>query len=86
MLLGGGYTVYTSIDPEAQEALQDSIDKNLASYKTLSDDGVYEFQGAATCIDNSTGNVVAIVGSRSQELDGYTLNRHIRATDSQEAQ
>ena len=75
MLLGGGYTVYTSIDPEAQEALQDSIDKNLASYKTLSDDGVYEFQGAATCIDNSTGNVVAIVGSRSQELDGYTLNR-----------
>ena len=37
MLLGGGYTVYTSIDPEAQEALQDSIDKNLASYKTLSD-------------------------------------------------
>ena len=75
MLLGGGYTVYTSIDPDAQEALQDSIDKNLASYKTLSDDGVYEFQGAATCIDNSTGNVVAIVGSRSQELDGYTLNR-----------
>ena len=75
MLLGGGYTVYTSIDPEAQEALQDSIDKNLASYKTLSDDGVYEFQGAATCIDNSTGNVVAIVGSRSQELNGYTLNR-----------
>lgn len=75
MLLGGGYTVYTSIDPDVQDALQDSIDKNLASYKTLSDDGVYEFQGAATCIDNSTGNVVAIVGSRSQELEGYTLNR-----------
>ena len=75
MLINGGYTVYTSIDPDAQEALQNSIDKNLAGYTTVSDDGVYEFQGAATCIDNSTGNVVAIVGSRSQELDGYTLNR-----------
>lgn len=75
MLINGGYTVYTSIDPEAQEALQDSIDKNLASYTSLSDENIYEFQGAATCIDNSTGNVVAIVGSRSQELKGYTLNR-----------
>lgn len=75
MLINGGYTVYTSIDPEAQEALQDSIDKNLKSYTSLSDEGVYEFQGAATCIDNNTGNVVAIVGSRSQELKGYTLNR-----------
>lgn len=75
MLINGGYTVYTSIDPDAQEALQNSIDKNLAGYTTVGDDGVYEFQGAATCIDNSTGNVVAIVGSRSQELDGYTLNR-----------
>lgn len=75
MLINGGYTVYTSIDPDAQDALQNAIDKNLASYTTVSDSGVYEFQGAATCIDNSTGNVVAIVGSRSQELDGYTLNR-----------
>mgnify|MGYP000513725486 FL=1 len=75
MLINGGYTVYTSIDPDAQEALQNSIDKNLAGYTTVGGDGVYEFQGAATCIDNSTGNVVAIVGSRSQELDGYTLNR-----------
>lgn len=75
MLINGGYTVYTSIDPDAQDALQNAIDKNLSSYTTVSDSGVYEFQGAATCIDNSTGNVVAIVGSRSQELDGYTLNR-----------
>ena len=38
-------------------------------------DDVYEMQAAATCIDNETGNVVAIVGARSQELEGYTLNR-----------
>ena len=39
----------------------------LSSFKKVSDDGIYELQGAATCIDNSTGNVVAIVGSRSQD-------------------
>ena len=32
-------------------------------------------QGAAVCIDNDTGYVSAIVGGRSQEYEGYTLNR-----------
>ncbi|MFQ7394879.1 MAG: penicillin-binding transpeptidase domain-containing protein [Lachnospira eligens] len=32
-------------------------------------------QAAATRIDNSTGNVVAIVAPRTQDLEGYTLNR-----------
>lgn len=73
-LLSGGYSVYTSIDMNIQEQLQSAVDDNLANYTSMKD-GVYEMQGAATCIDNSTGNVVAIVGSRSQELEGYTLNR-----------
>ena len=51
-----------------------AVDDNLKGY-TAEKDGVYEMQAAATCIDNSTGNVVAIVGSRTQDLDGYTLNR-----------
>ena len=74
-LFNGGYSVYTSMDLTAQEELQKSIDDNLAKFTTLSSDGVFEMQGAATCIDNSTGNVIAIVGGRSQELSGYTLNR-----------
>lgn len=74
-LLSGGYSVYTSINMDIQNQLQSSIDNNLAKYTTMSDDGIYEMQGAATCIDNTTGNVVAIVGGRSQELSGYTLNR-----------
>lgn len=74
-LLSGGYSVYTSIDMNVQEKLQEAVDNNLSGYKGVSDSGVYELQAAATCIDNSTGNVVAIVGSRSQELEGYTLNR-----------
>ena len=32
-------------------------------------------QGAAVCIDNDSGRVVAIVGGREQESEGYTLNR-----------
>jgi 1A family penicillin-binding protein len=75
-LLSGGYTIYTSIDMAVQEKLQTAVDNNLASYTEKSDDGVYSLQGAATCIDNSTGNVVAIVGSRSQEeITGEVLNR-----------
>ena len=73
-LLSGRYKVYTSINMDVQQMLQDAVDDNLKGY-TAEKDGVYEMQAAATCIDNSTGNVVAIVGSRTQDLDGYTLNR-----------
>lgn len=75
MLFSGGYSIYTSIDMNAQASLQAAVDNNLVSYTELSSEGIYELQAAATCIDNSTGNVVAIVGSRYQELEGYTLNR-----------
>lgn len=75
-LLNGGYTIYTSIDMDIQKQLQQSVDNNLAEYQEKSSEGVYTLQGAATCIDNLTGNVVAIVGSRSQEeIKGYVLNR-----------
>ena len=76
MLLSGGYTVYTSFDMDLQNKLQQAVDDNLAGYTEVSDDGIYKMQGAAVSIDNSTGNVVAIVGGRSQDLKaGYTLNR-----------
>ena len=73
-LMSGGYSVYTSINMDLQEKLQSAVDDNLVSYTSMKD-GIYEMQSAATCIDNSTGNVAAIVGSRTQELEGYTLNR-----------
>ena len=75
-LLSGGYSIYTSIDMNIQNQLQQAVDNNLAAYTEKSSEGVYSMQGAATCVDNSTGNVVAIVGSRSQEdIKGYVLNR-----------
>lgn len=74
-LYTGGYRIYTSIDCDKQEELQRIVDENLAYYTSKNEDGVYEFQGAVTCVDNTTGRVVAIVGGRSEENSGYTINR-----------
>ncbi len=74
-LYTGGYRIYTALDLSMQEELQSAIDERLSAYDEVNEAGVYALQGAAVCIDNSTGLVKAIVGGRSQELDGYTLNR-----------
>lgn len=74
-LFSGGYRVYTSIDLDKQEQLQTSVDEVLKEFTEKNDEGIYKLQGAAVCIDNDTGRVVAIVGGRSQEHTGYTLNR-----------
>lgn len=74
-LFSGGYTIYTTIDKNLQDILQNTIDERLKPYEEVNSEGIYEFQGSATCIDNFTGYVVAIVGGRTNEYDGYTLNR-----------
>lgn len=74
-LINSGYRIYTSLDLKKQKELQDAINTNLASFKEKSTNGIYKMQGAAVCIDNKTGRVVAIVGGRSQKTSGYTLNR-----------
>lgn len=74
-LYTGGYRIYTSLDMGMQDLLQDTIDKKMDGYNDVSEDGIYELQSAAVCIENSTGLVKALVGGRSQELEGYTLNR-----------
>lgn len=70
-----GYRIYTAIDPKLQEGLQTALDDELAGFTEVSKDGVYELQGSAACIDNESGKVVAIIGGRTQEFAGYTLNR-----------
>ncbi|MCR5431160.1 MAG: transglycosylase domain-containing protein [Lachnospiraceae bacterium] len=70
-----GYRIYTSLNPAKQEMLQMAIDEETASFTEMTDDGVYKLQAAGTCIDNETGFVVAIVGGRSDDTVGYTLNR-----------
>ena len=70
-----GYKVYTTLNKEKQQILQDAIDKRLEFSEEKSENGIYAFQGAGTLIDNGTGKVVAIVGGRSQEQTTYSLNR-----------
>lgn len=74
-LYSAGYRIYTSIDRQKQKDLQATVDDTLSGFDEKTKDGIYAMQGAATCIDNETGRVVAIVGGRSQNLTGYTLNR-----------
>lgn len=74
-LYTAGYRIYTSIDLEMQEMLQESIDSRLSEFAEVNEEGVYTLQSAGVCIDNTTGYVTAIVGGRSQDFDGYTLNR-----------
>lgn len=70
-----GYVIYTSINPSHQEELQRAIDEKLEPYNTKNTNGSYALQCAATCIDNETGLVTAIVGGRSQEDISYDYNR-----------
>lgn len=64
----GGYKIYTSIDMKKQKKLQKSVDEGLAySGEKDSDTGKYALQGAAVCVNNKTGYVVAVVGGRGKK-------------------
>ena len=77
-LYTGGYSVYTTLDSELCAKLQAVVDEQLSFNDEINEEtGIYAFQGALTCIDNSNGKVVALVGGRSQESDNktYSFNR-----------
>lgn len=74
-LYRNGYQIYTSLDLNLQEELQTSIDETLAEFGDVNEEGVYQLQASAVCINNETGYVQAIVGGRKQDFAGYTLNR-----------
>lgn len=74
-LYTAGYQIYTSLDLQMQEELQQSVDNSLAGFTETNEEGVYALQASAVCIDNANGYVRAIVGGRKQDFAGYTLNR-----------
>lgn len=69
-----GYKIYTSLNSEKQRILQESIDNSLSFSEDKNENGLYDLQAGATCIDNETNKVVAIIGGRSQDEVSY-LNR-----------
>lgn len=74
-LVTDGYRIYTTINREMQEKLQRSVDESMYGFVTQKEDGVYNVQAAATCIDNESGRVKAIVGGRSQDNVESSFNR-----------
>lgn len=67
MLRNGGFEIHTSLDSNLQPALQAAVDKRLEGFTELQENGKLALQGAAVCIDNRTGYVVAICGGRGTE-------------------
>lgn len=72
----GGYEIYTTIDSQKQKLLQETINAQLANYTSKNPEtGIYEMQGSAVTIENHTGDVLAIVGGRTQEDAPNPYNR-----------
>lgn len=67
MIRNGGFEIHTSLETDVQASLQDMMDKRLEGFTDLQDNGKFALQGAAVCIDNQTGYVVAIVGGRGTD-------------------
>ena len=67
LIRAGGFQIYTSLDNELQNQLQESIDLGLSSFTELQENGKYALQGAGAIVDNRTNFVVAIVGGRGTE-------------------
>ena len=75
-LISGGYDIYTSIDQNIQNTLQNIVNGQMAKYTDVSTEtGIYKKQAAATIIDNKTGLVVGIVGGRTQDTVNNSYNR-----------
>lgn len=79
----GGYSIYTTIDPDIQNSVQNTVSEYEdypriynADRKFIEIDGVYEKpQVASVVIDPSTGHILAMVGSRDEVTSMKTLNR-----------
>lgn len=67
MIRNGGFEIRTSLETLVQNSLQAIIDERLKGFKDLQENGKFALQGAAVCIDNQTGYVVAIVGGRGTD-------------------
>lgn len=73
-----GYKIYTTLDMAACDKLQEILDDKLSFEENMTEDGVYELQGAISVVDNETGKVIALTGGRTSSgnnIDVYSLNR-----------
>lgn len=77
----GGYKIYSTIDIKQQKSLQASVNSKLSGFTARNPKtGLYKLQASATSIDNKTGDVIAIVGGRTQSDVHNTFNRAFLAS------
>ena len=73
MILGGGYQIYSTIDVDVQNAVEevyenlDNIPKTSSTYQQL--------QSGMVIIDNDTGDIAAIVGGVGKKEGSLTFSR-----------
>lgn len=64
----GGYKIYTTLDSNVQNLVQNDLDKVLDKFRDVDEKtGKFTLQGAAVVVDNQSNNVIAIVGGRGTD-------------------
>ncbi len=79
-LTEAGLSVYTSLEPRAQEAAERSLDRELVRLDRLKKHAGEQLEGAVVVTTPQSGDVIAIVGGRDVGYDGFD-----RALDARRA-
>ncbi len=76
-----GYRIYTSLNSEVQTKMQTVLNNRINDGEINQETGIYALQSAMTVIDNKTGNIIAVIGGREQDITSgeYTFNRAYQA-------
>ena len=64
IIKAGGYKIYTSIDQDLQNQIQEVLTSSLERYTEIDSNGKPSLQGAIVTVDNKTGMPISLVGSR----------------------
>lgn len=73
MVLSGGYSIYATIDPEVQTALESVYENELNIPSTT---GTWQrLQSAMVVIDNETGDIAGLVGGLGEKTGSLTFSR-----------
>ncbi len=72
MLYTQGYKIYTTMDPKVQNAIDSAYNNQSLFYTDSAGDFM---QSAMVVIEQSTGNVVGLIGGADKKTGALTLNR-----------
>lgn len=67
LLKTGGYKIYTSIDMANQNKFQELFSNSFKGYTKKDENGKFALQGAAVLVNNKTGLVETVIGSRDPQ-------------------